>query len=403
MSSELIAKSGPEWMNESFFTTVIHSVDSKVKFIKFELGAGSKNPDAHVGSSMYRAIITYSTSQNEVKTKSVIVKTLPESYVIESPLFDIEMKMYANDGPLDQINQLLRSVGEYSKINPELVYQSMKPFPVIVLEDLNVRGFEMMSNQIENFEDSKTIFQRLAMFHAASYFLVNEKKADYSSFKYSIFHLGESLTVQSFFHESIDTFIEAIAEWPGYESYVPKLKEFRKTFYEIGKQVYTPAAHNVLNHGDFHIKNLVGTKLDNGLIDDFYMLDFQLSVYASPCVDLFYALYNAISDKDRQTRRDEIIHYYHQEFTGTLKKLGFIKSIPSLADLQQELLKNGTMEVIKCICFKIFFHMDSANTQVTEMIRGGNTKELKKLIFASESYQKFVKAELPRLVQKGFL
>lgn len=51
----------------------------------------------------------------------------------------------------------------------------MKPFPVIVLEDLSVRGFEMMSNQIDNFEDSKTIFQRLAMFHAASYFLVNEK------------------------------------------------------------------------------------------------------------------------------------------------------------------------------------------------------------------------------------
>lgn len=128
-----------------------------------------------------------------------------------------------------------------------------------------------------------------------------------------------------------------------------------------------------------------------------------MSVYASPCVDLFYALYNAISDIDRQARRDEIIHYYHQEFTSTLKKLGFIKIIPSLADLQQELLKNGTMEVIKCICFKIFFHMDSANTQVQEVICGGNTKELKKLIFASESYQKFVKAELPRLVQKGFL
>lgn len=124
MSSELVAKAGPEWMNESFFTKVIHSVDSKVKFIKFELGAGSKNPDAHVGSSMYRAIITYSTSQNEVKTKSVIVKTLPESYIIESPVFDIEMRMYANGGPLDQINHLLHSVGEHSKISPEYDYCS---------------------------------------------------------------------------------------------------------------------------------------------------------------------------------------------------------------------------------------------------------------------------------------
>lgn len=98
------------------------------------------------------------------------------------------------------------------------------------------------------------------------------QKADFSSFNYSIFHLGDSQTVQNFFHESIDTFIDAVAEWPGYESYVPKLKEFRKTFYETGKHIYSPAIHNVLNHGDFHIKNLVGTKLDNGLIDDFYMV-----------------------------------------------------------------------------------------------------------------------------------
>ena len=51
----------------------------------------------------------------------------------------------------------------------------MKPFPVIILEDLSVSGFEMIPKQVENFEDTKTIFQRLAMFHAASYFLVNEK------------------------------------------------------------------------------------------------------------------------------------------------------------------------------------------------------------------------------------
>lgn len=51
----------------------------------------------------------------------------------------------------------------------------MKPFPVIVLEDLSINGYEMMTKQVENFEDTKTIFQRLAMFHAASYFLVNEK------------------------------------------------------------------------------------------------------------------------------------------------------------------------------------------------------------------------------------
>lgn len=105
------------------------------------------------------------------------------------------------------------------------------------------------------------------------YTIIFLQKSDFSSFNYSIFQLEDSLIVKSFFHESIDTFIEAVEEWPAYESYVPKLKEFRKTFYDTGRRIYTPGGtHNVLNHGDFHIKNLVGTKLDSGLIDDFYMV-----------------------------------------------------------------------------------------------------------------------------------
>jgi hypothetical protein len=56
-----------------------------------------------------------------------------------------------------------------------LIYQATTPHPVIVLEDLAEKGFVMNAEPPKNYEESKVIVQRLAKFHAGSFFLVEEK------------------------------------------------------------------------------------------------------------------------------------------------------------------------------------------------------------------------------------
>lgn len=56
-----------------------------------------------------------------------------------------------------------------------LIYQSNDPVPIIVLEDLDIDEFVMHRTPPEDYDDSKAIFQRLAKFHAASYFMMNEQ------------------------------------------------------------------------------------------------------------------------------------------------------------------------------------------------------------------------------------
>lgn len=51
-----------------------------------------------------------------------------------------------------------------------LIYQSTDP-AVIVLEDLSVNGFKTLQAP-EDYETSKLIFQRLAVFHAATFHLL---------------------------------------------------------------------------------------------------------------------------------------------------------------------------------------------------------------------------------------
>ena len=52
----------------------------------------------------------------------------------------------------------------------------MTPKPVIILEDVKVGGFNTMSKYMyKNYEVSKMVFERLAKFHAASFYLHDEQ------------------------------------------------------------------------------------------------------------------------------------------------------------------------------------------------------------------------------------
>lgn len=61
------------------------------------------------------------------------------------------------------------------RVFSRLIYQSLDPNPVIVLEDLCVDGFTVINKIPEDYEVSKKIVQRLAKFHASSFFLAEEK------------------------------------------------------------------------------------------------------------------------------------------------------------------------------------------------------------------------------------
>lgn len=72
-------------------------------------------------------------------------------------------------------------------------------------------------------------------------------------------------------------------------------------------------------------------------------IDFQLSVYATPAIDLTYLLYMITDNDARDNHRDQLLKTYHDQFTATLKGLGHLGTIPSLLDFHVELLKNGVV------------------------------------------------------------
>lgn len=68
------------------------------------------------------------------------------------------------------------------------------------------------------------------------------------------------------FTEAIRAFKEVVATWNGYEDYLPRINYLMKNAAEIGRKCYIPNesgqgynynSYNVLNHGDFHSRNLL--------------------------------------------------------------------------------------------------------------------------------------------------
>lgn len=172
-----------------------------------------------------------------------------------------------------------------------------------------------------------------------------------------------------------------------------------------GQKIYTankgPFAFNVLNHGDFHMRNVMYKTKADGEIEDGIMYDFQISVFASPAIDLTYAMFCFLSQDNRINRRDEFIACYHQQFVETLKLFGYLKAPPSLLDLQIEMLKNGGLQAAFAICIVPMLNLDPSDFTPEDLAAGPEALALK--AFSSSSHRSQLMKELPRLVYNGFL
>lgn len=132
-------------------------------------------------------------------------------------------------------------------------------------------------------------------------------------------------------------------------------------------------------------------------------IDFQICNYATPAIDLIYALYHFTSTENRQKHRDELILCYYNQFVASLKQFGFMKTPPSLIDLQVELLRNGNLEVILAVCNVIVYYMDFSKMTAEDFDMGEGTKRAYKRLYNGPEYKPMIMKELPRFLYNGFI
>lgn len=227
------------------------------------------------------------------------------------------------------------------------------------------------------------------------------------------------------FYKVFDDFCNALQSWQECDKFSDKFKNLKGTSIKRIQQIYSAnpkgVGYNVLNHADLNWKNLLHKKAMNGRVKDSMLIDYQCCHWGSPAIDVISLVDLVMDHGTKNHYRKQIVYEYHKHFVYILEKLGFLGNVPTLADLYTEMLRKGFLgryllniicddvnlcnkfliltEVFHVAVFEQLKHIDLTETTIDEL----NNGHLENPASSKESYLTVVRAELPKLLHKGFL
>lgn len=399
---ELVA---PDWLSDEFFQDVVRKAqnDPSVKLCHgCKLRPGTL-PGDHYASVMFRTTAHYRSERfRKEQALNLVIKIMPTAtgfkaeMLKNSSLFETEIKMYGE--VLPAIAKILKDVGERFEF-PRLIYGALQPKAIVILEDCNPMGWVAGREYIDSIEEVMPSIHNIAKLHAVSYFLNQQMIINLTGLKFTILTDGALDGMFNMF----DQFCDAVQTWKDCQTFAPKFQKLKNLAKQRLKEAYqaNPAdiGYNVLTHCDFQSKNLLHKKNSADRISETMLLDYQACSWGSPAIDLISLLDLIVTHEVKTTCRNEIIYQYHRHFAEILGKIGFLGRIPTLVDLQMELLRKGFIEVFHDVVFEQFKCIELAENTVEDMVSGrlGNPG------FSNEKYRSLIRSEMPLLMYKGLL
>ncbi|XP_041787141.1 uncharacterized protein LOC121602444 [Anopheles merus] len=398
---ELVA---PGWLNDEFFRDVMRESnnDPTIELIKSCVLRPGTNKGDHYASVMFRTTVTYrSQRSSEEKSVNIIMKTKPEADGLKKELLDddrlfaIEMEMYSK--VLPEMTRMLKEIGEEYKY-PRYIYGALKPRTILILEDISDQGW-VMGDFISTLDDMKPIVKDIAMFHAASVMLESADSTFVARHNYSI--AEKFMGFKGMITKGFGDLMHLTQTCSEFAHFARPLGRFQENLHKFFTSLYIPSKtiQNVLIHGDFHGKNMLHQVDAEGRHTDTILLDYQICCWTSPAVDLYYLLDMIPTQEVKDKHRSELIYMYYQNYSDLLKRLGYMGKIPSLLDLQIELLRYAGLEIFHYAMFSSFRYMDQTAIDIEAYLKG----ELENPAFNNPEFKKLIHNELTRFLHQGTL
>uniref|UniRef100_A0A182KBX1 CHK domain-containing protein n=1 Tax=Anopheles christyi TaxID=43041 RepID=A0A182KBX1_9DIPT len=358
-----------KFVNSLFLTNLIQTQygESEVKIKAYDVEPASADiNDPYARSSMNRILIKYTSKENPTNAViTFVAKIKPtEGPLVEqfkqADVFEREIHMYKS--VLPSMVTMISKLGSVIELAPQLIYSSETPSDLVVLEDLTARGYSVENQTLGlSYEQSKMAIEKLAFFHAASAMMLSDGGQPFAKFAKGTFH-SEHKDKLSFFPDTIRTVGEMAPELDIGQSMADKLQKLPGKALQKAVDAYESdlKGFKVLNHGDFWTNNILFKYQGNELVDAIFV-DFQNCVVGSPIIDLVYFLAASPALEVLEKHRDELVYIYHETLVLLLQKMGYIKSVPTLLELQVELLKHGSLQVIYALTVSPFMRTKDAH------------------------------------------
>ncbi|XP_065354375.1 uncharacterized protein LOC135948848 [Calliphora vicina] len=336
----------PSWINEEFFEGVLQQYENNknIKITDLAISPASVKGD-HYASIMFRCKVSYNSNTSEnIQHKSLILKTMPtedgpkRDMLKESSLFETEIGMYSK--ALPNIEKLLAENGEPTKLAAELIYHSLAPHKILIFEDLCEAGYDTIRGRYLTEQEIKMVYRKIAKLHAASFILGHSEQHECVTKFEEGMMCSSTIMAMDFMTSGIVNFIAMLEKHEEFKVYLDKIKIMQPEIISNCQKLYKAYTLNkgqgdifVLNHGDFHMRNIMFKFNSQHQIEDLIMVDYQISCYGPSTIDLAYSQYLIMSPEFR-SRRNEFMFYYFEEFLRVLRKINFEGEMPRYSDFQ---------------------------------------------------------------------
>lgn len=409
MAAQESCTATPDWLSKSFMEKALRNgfEREKLKVLGMKVGAVAAPGDQY-GSQMFRCYLTVKDDgdegQENTESVSVVVKAIPDGVMGEalksSLAFEREAEVLSKTMPAFS-NILTKANPQEERLAARCYYYENHPKEIIVMEDLKVDNFRIGSRQEGlDMNHASLVLRALGKFHAASLVLDKEKPKALEIFKNSFWEETSTDLLKQMFEIPLSVLAKDLLTWPNFEErehYSRKFSNLSQVTVEkiLNLMKVNNSKLNVLIHGDSWVNNFMFRYDSSGNPTQVKFVDFQMSLFNSPALDLQHFIFSSTNPGIRFDRVDTFLRIYYNSFEETLKKLNFHQEKPFGFDqLKKEFEEKYFWGLLVSCTFFPHLLMPSSETLDADEFFKGDEKKLKK-IYQGE--------DIKRILKKGFL
>lgn len=330
--------------------------------------------------------------------------------MIKNNIFPREIQVYSE--LLPEVEKLLKSVNDHTNLTPTCLHTSFDPKnSLLVFEDMRAAGYRTFPRGTQiNFDQAIPIIKKLAKLHAASAMAYEQNLAIMDLYLEG--SISENPQRQDFLvhYQNCPRVLGLVIEkeWgPEWQKIAIKLQKLSKKITKKGCELYVrdDKSFNVFNHDDLWLPNVLVKFDELSSIKDILFIDFQLSYFGSPGIDLNFFFYGSLNQESRVSFKTKLIKIYYETLSETLVALKFPKPIPSLHDIHVEILKTGMNGVLAAIAeVPLLIVEQSDNLQMDMLLQNSDeAEEFRHSLFNNANYKQFIQKLLLEFDDLGYL
>ncbi|KDR14785.1 uncharacterized protein LOC110834192 isoform X2 [Zootermopsis nevadensis] len=408
-SNNLIAKILPIWLNNSFLEKALRSADgdSSLAVISSLVTKATAAGD-NFASEMYRATVQIK-QKGRNEERSIIIKASPTDggelnrIMIEANIYNHEISIYTIVFPamFHLLNKI--STWNYQPFAAKYLYShSDNLTATLVMEDLKTKGFKLAERDLGlDLNHCLLVIRNIARYHAMSVVLHDKNPEDFKEFMSNLFNDKYRESLEPFFKRNATSIAKEVETWPDYKNrFADRICKLSGTGMDVWLRATkrNEAEFNVLSHGDLWANNMMFRySEETGEVEEVRFIDFQLSQWTSPTVDLQYFL-NSSASPEIMENVELLTQEYYVSLIEALSLLGYQHLQPQESQLNKEFEKRGLFGVLAAFNIRILALPDP--DKVYDFSKPVNNEDT---LHFSEAFKESLKKLLPIYDKRGWI